>query len=293
MRLLNRSAGRLSRHRRGRFAGVAVLLLGLILTGTAYSAFAPAQAEESTSDTAQIAEGRELFLVSCSFCHGKNGEGIQTQRDGQQLGPSLVGVGAAAAHFQLETGRMPLVQPGVQGAAKPPAFDQEEIDALGAYIASLGPGPGVPSESSYSTENLSDAEKQESIRRGGQLFLSNCTACHNFTGAGGAMPQGKEAPPILNAEPVHIYEAMLTGPSQMPVFDNDNLTPDNKRDIIAYIEFLQNEPNPGGFGMGSLGPVSDGVFVWVVGIGGLVGFAIWIAAHTTRSKRRPEAVEEA
>jgi ubiquinol-cytochrome c reductase cytochrome c subunit len=289
VRLLNRSvngwAGRLSRHRRGPVAGVVLLLLGLLLSGSLYSLLSPAQAQEQKSDEELVAEGRELFLVGCSFCHGQNGEGVVASDGQSQLGPPLVGVGAAAVDFQVGTGRMPMAQPGAQAARKPPVYTQDEIDALSAYVASLGPGPAVPDESDYSVEGLSEEEREAAIVRGGQIFLTNCTACHNFAGSGGAMPQGGYAPKIRGVEPHYVYEAMLTGPQNMPVFSNGNLPPDAKRDVIAYLESLEETPEYGGFGMGGIGPVSEGMFAWVLGIGSCVGAAIWIAAHTTRSKK--------
>ena len=285
MRLLNRSAGRISKHRRGPVAGLLVLLLGLLLTGGLYAAFSPAQADETISSDEQIAKGRELFLVSCSFCHGQNGEGVRSA-DGNQLGPSLVGVGAAAVDFQVGTGRMPMAQPGAQAQAKPPTFTQDEIDALAAYVASLGPGPAVPDESDYSLEGMSDEERQAAITRGGQIFLTNCTACHNFEGSGGAMPRGGYAPHIRGVEPKYIYEALLTGPQNMPSFGNGDLSPEEKRDVIAYLGSLEDMPNYGGFGLGGLGPVPEGLAAWVIGIGLLVGAAVWIAAHTTRSTKK-------
>ncbi|MEP9365632.1 cytochrome c [Nocardioides sp. CN2-186] len=285
MRLLNRSAGRLSRHRRGPVAGLVVLLLGLLMAGGLYAAFAPAQADSSASSEEQVAQGRDLFLVSCAFCHGQNGEGVPTQ-DGNQLGPSLVGVGAAAVDFQVGTGRMPMVQPGAQAPEKPPVFTDDEIAALGAYVASLGPGPAVPDESDYSTEGMTDEERQAAIVRGGQIFLTNCTACHNFEGSGGAMPRGGYAPKIRGVEPRYIYEALLTGPQNMPNFGNGNLSPDEKRDVIAYLGSLDEMPSYGGFGLGGLGPVPEGLAAWIGGIGILVGAAVWIAAHTTRSSKK-------
>ncbi len=132
MRFLNRSAGRLSRHRRGPLAGLVVLLMGLLLSGTLYAAFAPAQATQQESDTELVAQGRELFLVGCSFCHGQNGEGVRTI-DGNQLGPSLVGVGAAAVDFQVGTGRMPMAAPGQQAPSKDPVYTDDEIAALAAW----------------------------------------------------------------------------------------------------------------------------------------------------------------
>lgn len=289
MRLLNRSAGRLSRHRRGPLAGLAVVLLGLLMTGGLYTVFSPAQAGSAAASEEQIAKGRELFLVSCSFCHGQNGEGIRTQ-NGNQLGPSLVGVGAAAVDFQVGTGRMPMARPGAQVPRKPQTFNDDEIAALAAYVASLGPGPAIPDESDYSIEGLSDEERQQAITNGGQIFLTNCTACHNFEGSGGAMPRGGFAPKIRGVEPRYIYEALLTGPQNMPNFSNGNLSPDEKRDVIAYLASLEDMPQYGGFGLGGLGPVSEGAAAWVLGIGSLVGVAVWIAAHTTRStKKKVEA----
>ena len=284
MRLLNRSAGRLSRHRRGPLAGLVVLLLGLLLTGSLYAAFAPAQANQASSSADQVAKGRELFLVGCAFCHGQNGEGVKTE-NGNQIGPSLVGVGAAAVDFQVGTGRMPMAQPGAQAPRKEPTYSDDEVAQLAAYVASLGPGPYIPTADDYSIEGLSDAEREEAITRGGQIFLTNCTACHNFEGSGGAMPRGGYAPKIRGVDPKHIYEAMLTGPQAMDTFSNGNLSPEEKRDVIAYLGSLDESPGYGGFGLGGLGPVSEGLFAWLVGLGALVGFAVWIAAHTTRSNK--------
>ena len=285
MRLLNRSAGRLSRHRRGPLAGLAVVLLGLLLTGGLYTVFSPAQAGPAAASEEQVAQGRELFLVSCSFCHGQNGEGMRSQ-DGNQLGPSLVGVGAAAVDFQVGTGRMPMARPGAQVPRKPETFNDDEVAALAAYVASLGPGPAIPDESDYSIAGLSDEERQQAITNGGQIFLTNCTACHNFEGSGGAMPRGGNAPQIRGVEPRYIYEALLTGPQNMPNFCNGNLSPDEKRDVIAYLGSLEDMPDYGGFGLGGLGPVPEGLAAWVLGIGSLVGVAVWIAAHTTRSTKK-------
>jgi ubiquinol-cytochrome c reductase cytochrome c subunit len=287
VRLLNRSAGRLSRHRRGPLAGVLVIIAGLLLTGGIFTAVVntTAQADETVSSADQVAQGRDLFLVSCSFCHGQNGEGIRTE-DGNQIGPSLVGVGAAAVDFQVGTGRMPMVQPGAQVPSKPETFDDEETAALAAYVASLGPGPAIPTEDDYSIEGLSDDEREAAITRGGQIFLTNCTACHNFEGSGGAMPHGGYAPNLHETSAKHIYEAMLTGPQNMPNFGNGNLSPDEKRDVIAYLYSLREMPNYGGFGLGGLGPVPEGLAAWLLGIGLLVGFAVWIAAHTTRTTKK-------
>lgn len=278
MRLIT---ARLSTRRRSPVAGLVVLLMGLLLTGGAYALLSPATAQDDlAADEGLVAEGRELFLVGCSSCHGQNAEGIVTSAD-TQLGPSLVGVGAASVDFQVGTGRMPLAQPGVQAPQKAPSYNDEETRALAAYIASLGPGPAIPEAADYSLEDVDD----EAVVRGSQFFLTNCTACHNFAGAGGALSQGKYAPSLKDVEPKYTYEAMLTGPQSMPVFSDEVLKPSEKRDIIAYLESLEEAPKYGGFTLGSLGPVSEGMFAWLVGMASLVGFTVWIAAHSTRSKK--------
>lgn len=296
MRLLNRSAGRLSRHRRGPVAGLLVILLGLLCMGGLWTAFSPANAEKTEMTSAEKLElGRELFSTSCATCHGQNGEGIVAADGLSNWGPSLAGVGAAAFDFQLATGRMPMASPGHQAPRKTPAFSEEEIEALAYFGATLGAGPAVPDKEQYDLDTyaelngLDEEQQRQAIVRGGALFLTNCTACHNFDGSGGAMPWGRYAPKLKGVESKHIYEAMLTGPQQMPLFSNAVLTPQDKRDIIAYIESIQDReetPAYGGFGMGGLGPVSEGLFAWLVGLGSLVGFAYWIAAHTARTEKK-------
>ena len=281
MRLLT---ARLSAKRRSPFAGLAVLLIGLLMTGGAYALLSPASAETSRADQSTVDQGRALFLVGCASCHGENGEGVVTKR-GTQYGPPLAGVGAAAVDFQVGTGRMPMARPGVQAVRKKVVYTPEEISALAAYVASLAPGPAIPAKSEYDTKNVDNA----SVVRGGQFWRTNCTACHNFAAAGGALPGGKFAPSLKGVSEKHIYEAMLTGPQQMPVFSDGVLKPSEKRDVIAYVKSIQSTPNYGGNPLGSLGPVSEGLAGWLIGIGALVGFAVWIASHSVRSKKGVKA----
>ena len=281
MRLIS---ARLSAKRRSPFAGLVVLLLALLLTGGVYAVVSPANADSSPTAQSTMQQGRALFLVGCASCHGKNGEGIVTDR-GTQYGPPLAGVGAAAVDFQVGTGRMPLARPGVQAPQKKVVYNQQEISQLAAYVASLGPGPAVPDKSAYDTSQASNAD----IVKGGQFFETNCTACHNFAASGGALPGGKYAPSLHGVSNKDIYEAMLTGPQQMPVFSDQVLKPSEKRDVIAYVKSIESAPKYGGSNLGSLGPVSEGLFAWIVGIGGCVAFAIWIASSTTRSKKGVKA----
>ena len=280
-----RLTARLSATRRSRYAGPVVLLLALLTMGGLYSILSPAQAQRpSTVDDDTLSVGRELYLTGCSSCHGINGEGIPNKAGGQ-YGPPLVGVGAAAVDFQVGTGRMPLAQPAAQAPEKEPVYNDEEIEQLSAYVASLGPGPAIPTEEMYDPETIPEGEREEAVVRGGEFFRTNCTACHNFAGSGGALPNGKYAPSVIGVDPKYIYEALITGPQQMPLFSDEVLTPEEKRDIIAYIQSIEETPSYGGFAMGGLGPVSEGMFAWIVGIGSCVGFAIWIASHTARSRK--------
>ncbi|WP_246004070.1 cytochrome c [Nocardioides marmoriginsengisoli] len=285
MRLLTRKiSARLSARRRSRLAAPAVLILGLLAAGgvalAMNSAVSPATAHDSTQDAEAIKAGRALFAVSCSSCHGMNAEGIITKR-GTNYGPSLIGVGAAAVDFQLETGRMPMAQPGAQAVKKRPVFTEDEVAAIAAYVASLGPGPAIPDKEAY---DVSEATTEE-IVKGGEFFRTNCTACHNFAGTGGALPKGKFAPSLIGVTGKHMYEAMVTGPQQMPVFSDAVLSPEDKRAIIAYLKNQEKTPNYGGFDLGSFGPVSEGMFAWLLGIGGLTVAGIWITSQTARSKK--------
>jgi ubiquinol-cytochrome c reductase cytochrome c subunit len=269
----------LSARRRHPLAGLVVVLLGLFVAAGVYAALAPSS-DANASNEDLVSKGHQIFLVGCATCHGLNGEGTMTSAD-TNYGPSLVGVGAAAVDFQVGTGRMPMAQPGTQALAKPPQYDTAEIEALAAYIASLGPGPSVPDAKYYDVSNAT----QEQVVNGGELFRTNCTACHNFAGAGGALPGGKYAPSLSGVTNKHIFEALLTGPQQMPVFSNGVLKPSEKRDIIAYLNSVHAAPKYGGSNLGSYGPVTEGLFAWLIGIGACVAFAVWIASHSARSTR--------
>ncbi|MBA2948565.1 cytochrome bc1 complex diheme cytochrome c subunit [Streptomyces himalayensis] len=266
---------KLSARRRHPLAAVVVLLLALACTGGLYAVFAPAdkaQAEE-TSQSLAIDEGKKLYSVGCASCHGTGGQGTSD-------GPSLVGVGAAAVDFQVGTGRMPAQQPGAQVPKKKNIYTQAEIDQLAAYIASLGAGPAVPTEEQYSPEGAN-------IARGGELFRTNCAQCHNFTGKGGALTHGKYAPALDDVDPKHIYQAMLTGPQNMPSFPDTTMSEENKKDIIAYLDAVNSDETvePGGLNLGGLGPVTEGLFGWIFGLGALVAVAIWVAARTAKAKK--------
>ncbi|MCX4810488.1 MULTISPECIES: c-type cytochrome [unclassified Streptomyces] len=266
---------KLSTRRRHPLAAVVVLLLALAATGGLYAAFAPAskaQADESAQSLA-IDEGKKLFAVGCASCHGTGGQGTSD-------GPSLVGVGAAAVDFQVGTGRMPAQQPGAQIPAKKVIYSQAEIDQLAAYIASLGAGPAIPTKNEYGPEG-------SDIAKGGELFRTNCAQCHNFTGKGGALTHGKFAPSLEGVAPKHIYEAMQTGPQNMPSFPDTTLSSKNKKDIIAYLNAVNgdNTESPGGLELGGLGPVSEGLFAWIFGLGALIAVAVWVAARTAKAKK--------
>ncbi|MET9311771.1 c-type cytochrome [Kribbella sp. NPDC003505] len=261
---------------------VVALVAALVLVGLTYSAVVPNGAAGADGpQSQQIEEGRRLFAVGCASCHGLHAEG-GTNGDGRQAGPSLIGVGAAAVDFQVSTGRMPAAQPGAQIPQKPPVYTEEEIAALAAYVASLAPGPAIPPAESYDVSKAT----QSDIVRGGELFRTNCTACHNFAGRGGALPNGRYAPSLMHTSPRNMYQAMLTGPQQMPVFSDAVLLPEDKRAIIAYVTQLQQQDNPGGFPLGRVGPVSEGLWGWLVGIGLLVVVAVWIGAKVPRIPRK-------
>ncbi|MFZ0164020.1 MAG: c-type cytochrome [Trebonia sp.] len=261
--------------RRHPAAGYAAVAVGLVAVGVLYStlagggASAAAPAQASTS----IAQGKSLFEQSCSSCHGLDAQGT-TQA------PSLIGAGAAAVYFQMSTGRMPAKELGAENDRKPTNFTDQQIYAIAAYVASLGGGPPIPSEADVSTVGANTALGEE-------LFSTNCAQCHGFAGAGGALTYGKNAPSLNASTPTQIYTAMLTGPEAMPVFGDGTITPQEKRDIIAFITDTRNEPNPGGLSLARTGTVTEGLLIWIGGLGFLILIAMWLTA-----RRRDRAIDE-
>ena len=255
-------ARRRSKHRR-RLANVAGLMVGLILTGALYAVFSPAQAaDDAPTQSAAEAAGRELYEKSCITCHGSNLQGVPNR------GPSLIGVGEAAVYFQVHTGRMPLARQEADAPDKPNIFSDEEIDQLMAYVQANGGGPTLPSGDLRAGD----------LAEGGELFRLNCASCHNFVGQGGALSSGKAAPSLEDATDLEIYTALLTGPENMPVFGDNQLTSEEKRSIINYVQTVKSQADPGGAGIGRIGPVAEGLVAWVVGIAALMFGIFWMGS---------------
>ena len=177
---------------------------------------------------------------------------------------------------------MPAKEVGAENERKPTQFTAQQIYQIADYIAALGGGPAIPDTQQVSTSGADTA-------LGEQLFSTNCAQCHGFAGAGGALTYGKDAPPLTQATPTQIYEAMLTGPEAMPVFADGAVSPAAKRDIIAYITQTRVEANPGGFSLGRTGPVTEGLVIFLGGMGFLVLIAMWITAK--RRDPRPTGME--
>ena len=262
--------------RRRPVAGYAALLLGLVVVGLLYGAFTHqgGAAQASAPPQLDIAAGKALFDANCSSCHGLDAQGTDQA-------PSLIGSGAAAVYFQMSTGRMPAKEVGAENVRKPTLFTAAGIYAIADYIASLGGGPAIPT-----AEQVSTAGADTGL--GYQLFTANCAQCHNAGMSGGALTYGKFAPALNQATPTQIYTAMLTGPEAMPVFSDGALSPQAKRDIIAYITETKTEPNPGGYSLGRTGPITEGLVLFLGGLGFLVIIALWITAK--RRDPRPTGV---
>ncbi len=260
----------LSQRRRHPLAAFALLLMALLVTGGIYAAASTAnqaQAQATTFTADDVEEGSKLFVANCASCHGIGATG-------SDAAPSLIGVGAASVDFQVGTGRMPMQMDGPQALPKPVQFTDQQIRQMAAYVASLGAGPPIPSE------DILDASEGDSSN-GGELFRVNCAMCHNAAAAGGALTRGKFAPSLEGVSEKHIYEAMVTGPQNMPVFNDANITPEDKQDIIAFLNTIEAQGSPGGADLGSLGPVSEGLFIWVAGLGVIIAFTVWLTSRSS------------
>ena len=254
---------------RRRAASVAVLIGALTTVGGGYALLAPSSgADDTASSSADIEHGRQLYNTSCITCHGANLQGVKDR------GPTLIGVGSAAAYFQVSTGRMPAPAQGALELRKTPKFTEAQTLQIAAFIQSQGGGPQVPAAGT----NLRAPSDQ--MANGGELFRLNCASCHGATAHGAPLSAGKVAPALAEATDTQIYTAMLSGPENMPVFSNNQITPDQKRQIISYIQYLKAAKDPGGASLGRIGPVAEGLLIWTAGLGVLMVTILWIGARS-------------
>ena len=279
------SAKKTRRRRKAKrtLAGGFALAIGLTGAGILASALTP-DAQVATAekdDQALVQEGKDIYDTACITCHGANLQGIEGR------GPSLVGIGAGSVYFQVHSGRMPMMSNDAQAERKAPRYTEQQTLALAAYVAANGGGSDIVynDDGSIAQESLRGANyngqiQAEDVAKGSELFRMNCASCHNFTGQGGALSSGKYAPELAPANEQEIYQAMLTGPQNMPKFSDRQLTADEKKDIIAYLKSAEETPSPAGWDLGGLGPVAEGLAMWIIGISALCAAAMWIGSRS-------------
>jgi ubiquinol-cytochrome c reductase cytochrome c subunit len=215
----------------------------------------PSASPFGSTSSAGFAHGRLVYLGDCAFCHGVDATG--TNR-----GPSLQGVGDASVDFYLSTGRMPVGEEVQDPQRKAPAYDDAEIKGIVSYVSSLGAGTGPPiPDVNLPSANLVEGEK---------LYTENCASCHSSVGAGGALTSGRYAPTLRPSTPTQIAEAIRVGPGTMPLFGADTLSTDQVDSIARYVVYLQHPDDRGGFASGHIGPITEGMIAFVVGLGGLL-----------------------
>jgi ubiquinol-cytochrome c reductase cytochrome c subunit len=237
----------------------------------------PGAAGAQPDGGASLQKGKELYAEHCLSCHGPDGGGVTStsQPTGalglHGLGPPLRGVGALAADFYLTTGYMPLQNPHDQPRHTESPFDKQEIASLVAYVASLGNGPPIPKPQ----------PKRSEISRGLQLFTEHCAGCHQVVAEGGYVPNAV-APPLHQATAVQIAEAVRVGPYLMPKFSKSQISDGELNAIVAYVEWTKHPDDRGGWNLGRIGPVPEGLVTWLVEGVVLIGVCLAIGrrAHT-------------
>jgi ubiquinol-cytochrome c reductase cytochrome c subunit len=212
---------------------------------------------ERGSSTREL--GEELFAANCVRCHGIGGKGIFRGPDPAQRGPSLRGVGALAADVYLRTGYMPLADATDQPVRTRPRFSEREIRGIVQYVASLRPGPTVPTP----------RPQTGSVADGRALFTDHCAGCHQAVAEGGVMP-GAKAPPLNHATPRQIAQAVRIGPYVMPSFSRKDISDAQLNSIIAYVQYAKDPRDDGGWGINHLGPFPEGMVAWLIAIPALL-----------------------
>ena len=203
--------------------------------------------------------GEQLYGAHCITCHGPGGQGIGDR------GPSLRGVGALGADFYLRTGYMPLRNPHTQPRRSRVLFTKAQLAALVSYVASLGSGPRIPTPHP-GNGNLADGQ---------ELFLEHCAGCHQIDAAGGYVTNAV-APRLQDATPVEIAEAVRIGPYLMPRFPKSQITDAQLDSIIRYVLYARHPDDRGGWSLGHVGPVPEGLITWFVGIALMVAACVVI-----------------
>jgi ubiquinol-cytochrome c reductase cytochrome c subunit len=211
--------------------------------------------QEPAAPSVQL--GAELYAGNCASCHGIAGSGIASPRPGAGgiagQGPPLQGVGAAPADFYLRAGYMPLSSIHDQPGPDRVLLSDKEIRSLVAYIASLGPGPGIPHPDPAAG----------SISKGLELFTDHCAGCHQVVGRGGYLT-GALAPPLQGVTATQIAEAVRIGPYLMPRFSSSQISDSQLNSIVRYVLSTRAPVNHGGWGIGNLGPIPEGMVVWLI-----------------------------
>lgn len=203
--------------------------------------------------------GRELFDANCSSCHGIAGQGIPRPRPGAGdltgAGPSLQGVGALAADFYLRTGLMPLANIHAQPYSQRVLFSNKEIEAITELVASLGGGPAVPHPEPSSG----------SLATGFKLFTEDCAGCHQSLARGGFVT-GARVPPLQGISATQIAEAVRIGPYLMPRFSERQISSGQLSSIVRYVLWTNRPVNRGGWSIGNLGPIPEGMVAWLAAL---------------------------
>ena len=199
-----------------------------------------------------VRQGKGLYGQHCVACHGANGSG-------SRRAPSLRGVGRLAADFYLRTGYMPLRSAGSQPRRSRVLFSERQLRALIAYVGSLGKGPPIP-HPDPAKGNVSD---------GLHLFTEHCAGCHQVVAEGGYVT-GAVPPPLEDASPVQIAEAVRIGPYVMPRFSHRAISDAQLDSIVAYVQYAKNPEDRGGWAIGHIGPVPEGLVTWFLAATALV-----------------------
>jgi ubiquinol-cytochrome c reductase cytochrome c subunit len=213
--------------------------------------------------------GYQLYGGNCVMCHGSGGTGVYRPAASGELGPRLKGVGALAADFYLRTGAMPLSNAHVQPRRSRVLFSDREIRALVAYVASLGPGPAIPQPH----------PERGTVAEGLTLFTRHCAGCHQVNAEGGYVTGGV-APPLQDSTAVQIAEAIRVGPYLMPRFSKRQLGEGDVDSIIRYVEHTKDPEDRGGWSIGHVGPVPEGIVTW------LIAMVVLVAVCVVIGKRR-------